>query len=74
MAIHQGKAGTRRITGIQKAQLLKAASLIDHLIVYNDKMAAKVPPVFFMSPADQTAIAQASVVMRRVAATVNVGP
>jgi hypothetical protein len=52
MALHPGQPGTIFIRGVQRAQLQKVNRLVQSMLSYNTKMAAKVPPLTFLSPAD----------------------
>lgn len=54
MAIRPGKPGTRRVIGLQRAQLAKIRALCNAIFNYNAKLAARTPPVVFLTQQQAT--------------------
>lgn len=72
MAIHQGKVGTRRVIGIQRAQLVKIERLCASIVRYNAELALRVPPIVFVDSSDVTALLAMQVLCQKYLDQVNV--
>jgi hypothetical protein len=71
MALHFGKVGTRRVTGIQRAQLQKLDDLCISQLSFNGKEAARVPPLVYLTGPQQNAFQAASAAAQALLAQKN---
>lgn len=71
MAIHSGKPGSRRVTGIQRAQFIRVNALIESLLQYNAKLTVRVPPIPFISAPDVISLGVTQVVAQKYLDQVN---
>jgi hypothetical protein len=56
MAVHFGKPGTRKYTGVFRAQLRAGEQKCQELLAFNTKQAARTPPVVVFTGTEVTAI------------------
>lgn len=71
MSIYSGKPGTRRVRGLQRAQLRRVAALCQALTLYNSQLALKTPPVVFMNNQQAVNLSQALVSAQELIAQLN---
>jgi len=53
MPVVNGKPGSRRIRGVVRAQLQRAALVVQSVLNYDDKCRARTPPTVFLTDAQR---------------------
>lgn len=66
MPVVPGKPGTLRYRGVLRAQLGKGSHTLNSILNYNTKIAARVPPISFLTGPQVTTLQTASLLLQQL--------